>query len=104
MVSNDATANELDVEKPSLRLLTRIGIVSVFPTMRPETTYTAPNSPMARALQRMTPYNRPHLMLGTVTRQNICHEFAPRLMAAISSSEPIASITGISSRATNGKV
>jgi len=43
-------------------------------------------------------------MLGTVTRRNICHPLAPRLTAAVSSSSPIASITGISSRATNGKV
>jgi hypothetical protein len=42
-------------------------------------------------------------MLGTVTRQNICHPLAPRLMAAVSSSAPIASMTGISSRATKGK-
>ena len=43
-------------------------------------------------------------MLGSVTRQNICQPLAPRLTAAISSSAPIASITGISSRATNGSV
>src|SRR5438093_7098737 len=34
---------------------TRRGMVSVFPAMWPETTYTAPNSPIARALQRITP-------------------------------------------------
>ena len=43
-------------------------------------------------------------MFGSVTRQNICQPLAPRLTAAISSSGPTASITGISSRATNGKV
>ena len=43
-------------------------------------------------------------MFGRVTRQNICQPLAPRLTAAISSSAPIASITGISSRATKGKV
>ena len=43
-------------------------------------------------------------MFGSVTRQNICQPFAPRLTAASSSSGPIASMTGISSRATNGNV
>src|SRR5262245_4079576 len=43
-------------------------------------------------------------MFGSVTRQNICQPLAPRLRAASSSSGPIASSTGISSRATNGKV
>ena len=43
-------------------------------------------------------------MFGSVTRQNICQPLAPRLTAASSSSGPTASITGISSRATNGKV
>ena len=37
------------------RVSTRSGIVSVRPPILPETTVTAPNSPMARALQRMTP-------------------------------------------------
>src|SRR5580698_8741470 len=49
---------------------------------------------MARALQRITPYSRPHLMLGSVTRRKICQPTAPRLRAAVSSSGPIASITG----------
>ena len=80
------------------------GMVLVSPAMRPETTYTAPNSPIARALHRMTPYSSPHLMFGNVTRQKICQPFAPRLSAASSSSGPIASITGINSRATNGSV
>ena len=35
---------------------------------------------MARALQRMTPYNKPHLMLGKVTRQKICQPLAPNTM------------------------
>ena len=43
-------------------------------------------------------------MFGSVMRRKICQPRAPRLTAAISSSEPIASISGISSRATNGKV
>ena len=34
---------------------TRRGMVSVWPEMRPDTTATAPNSPIARALQRMMP-------------------------------------------------
>src|SRR3989442_9958575 len=83
---------------------TRRGMVSVFPAMWPETTYTAPNSPIARALQRITPYRSPHLMLGSVTSRNTCQPRAPRLTAATSSSAPIASMSGINSRATTGKV
>jgi hypothetical protein len=52
----------------------------------------------------MTPYIRPHLMFGSVTRQNVCQPLAPRLSAASSSSDPTASMTGMSSRATNGNV
>jgi len=37
------------------RISTWRGRVLVFPRTWPETTDTAPNSPMARALQRMTP-------------------------------------------------
>ena len=43
-------------------------------------------------------------MLGSVTRQKVCQPPAPRTMAASSSSVPCSSISGISSRATNGKV
>ena len=43
-------------------------------------------------------------MFGSVTRQNICQPLAPSATAASSSSVPCASISGISSRATNGKV
>src|ERR671912_49398 len=70
----------------------------------PETTDTAPNSPTARAVQRMTPYSRPHLMLGSVTRQKVRQPEAPSDRAAISSSVPWDSIRGISARATNGNV
>ena len=72
--------------------------------MCPDTTETAPNSPIARALHRITPYSSPHLMLGKVTRRNICQPDAPNTRAASSSSVPCACINGISSRATNGKV
>ena len=47
---------------------------------------------------------RPHLTFGTVICQKSCQPFAPKLTAASSSSTPIASITGINSRATNGNV
>ena len=47
-------------------------MVLVSPRMCPETTETAPNSPMARALQSKTPYRRPQRILGRVTRQNVC--------------------------------
>ncbi len=43
-------------------------------------------------------------MFGSVTRQNVCQPDAPRLSAASSSSAPWLSISGISSRATNGNV
>ena len=43
-------------------------------------------------------------MLGSVTLQNICQPEAPSTSAASSSSRPCACISGISSRATNGKV
>ena len=70
--------------------------------MRPETTDTAPNSPIARAVHRMTPLMSAHLTFGSVTRRNICHPFAPSRLAASSSSRPEASMTAMSSRATNG--
>src|SRR4249919_32779 len=80
------------------------GSVLVSPRMWPETTDTAPNSPMARAPHSSTPYSSAHLMLGRVTRRNTCHAPAPSERAASSSSAPCCSINGISSRATKGKV
>ena len=68
--------------------------------MWPETTETAPNSPIARALQRMTPYSRPQRILGSVTRKKVIQPPAPSVMAASSSSLPSCCISGISSRAT----
>ena len=79
-------------------------MVLVSPRTCPETTLTAPNSPIARALQRMTPYSNAHLMSGRVTRRNICHPEDPSTFAASSCSWPCACISGISSRATNGTV
>ncbi|EDT00985.1 hypothetical protein BamIOP4010DRAFT_5511 [Burkholderia ambifaria IOP40-10] len=72
--------------------------------MWPDTTDTAPNSPIARALHRITPYSRPHFTFGSVTRRKICQPDAPSTRAASSSSVPCACISGISSRATNGNV
>ena len=43
-------------------------------------------------------------MFGSVTRQKICQPLAPSDSAASSSSVPCSCISGISSRATNGKV
>ena len=43
-----------------------------------------------------------HFTFGSVTRRNICQPLAPSSPAASSSSRPDASITAISSRATNG--
>ena len=43
-------------------------------------------------------------MFGSVILKNICHPLAPNVSAASSSSLPCDCISGISSRATNGKV
>ena len=72
--------------------------------MWPETTDTAPNSPIARAVHSSTPVNSAQRMLGSVTRRNTVSGRAPRVVAAASSSVPCACIRGISSRATNGRV
>src|SRR5438477_9146371 len=47
---------------------------------------------------------RPHLTDGRVTRQKVCQPLAPSVSAACSCSEPVDSMTGTNSRATNGKV
>src|ERR1700704_1782888 len=79
-------------------------MVLVSPRMCPETTDTAPNSPIARALQSSTPYSTPHLIFGKVTRKKVCKPDAPSEIAASSSSVPCSCISGISARATNGNV
>src|SRR6195256_239257 len=79
-------------------------MVWVSPRMWPDTTDTAPNSPIARALQSSTPYSRPHLILGKVTRKKVCKPDAPSEIAASSSCVPCSCIKGISERATNGNV
>src|SRR4249919_93001 len=80
------------------------GSVLVSPRIWPDTTDTAPNSPIARALHSRTPYNSPHLMLGRVMRRNSVQAPAPSDRAVSSSSLPCCSMSGISSRTTNGKV
>ena len=80
------------------------GIVLVSPRMWPETTETAPNSPMARALHSIMPYTRPQRTFGSVTRKKVIQPPAPSVIAASSSSLPSCCISGISSRATYGKV
>src|SRR3954465_14374580 len=79
-------------------------MVLVSPRMCPDTTDTAPNSPIARALHSNTPYSTPHLILGKVTRKKVCKPEAPSEIAASSSCVPCSCISGISARATNGKV
>jgi hypothetical protein len=79
-------------------------MVLVSPRMWPDTTDTAPNSPIARALHSSTPYSTPHLILGKVTRKKVCRPEAPSEIAASSSCVPCSCISGISARATNGKV
>src|SRR5207302_808568 len=76
--------------------------VSVLPTMRPETTLTAPNSPSARAVVRTTPYAIAQRIAGSVTRRKIANEPAPSVAAASSWSVPISRSTGTTSRTTNG--
>ena len=49
----------------------------VSPRMWPDTTDTAPNSPITRALHRITPLMTPHLMFGSVTRKNVCSPWRP---------------------------
>src|SRR5205814_920623 len=80
------------------------GMVLVSPRMCPDTTDTAPNSPMARALQSTTPYTRPQRIFGSVTWKKVIQPPAPSVMAASSSSLPSCCMSGISSRATYGKV
>src|SRR3977135_3350788 len=104
IASSDAIAND-DTNWYSLyRISTSSGMVLVSPRMCPETTDTAPNSPIARALQSSTPYSTPHLMLGSVTRKKVCRPDAPSEIAASSSCVPCSCISGISARATNGNV
>src|ERR1700709_2914117 len=79
-------------------------MVLVSPRMCPDTTDTAPNSPIARALHSSTPYSAPHLILGKVTRKKVCQREAPSEIAASSSCVPCSCISGISALATNGKV
>ena len=43
------------------------GRVLVCPRMWPDTTLTAPDSPIARALHRITPYSSAHRMFGRKT-------------------------------------
>src|SRR5690606_21878004 len=92
-------------EKYSLYIISMvIGMVAVWPRILPETTATAPNSPMARALHKSTPYSSAHLIFGRVTVRNTRQPEAPSDSAASSPARPCSIITGISSRATKGKV
>ena len=72
--------------------------------MWPETTETAPNSPIARALQSSTPAISAQRMLGRVTVRKAFQPVAPSVNAASSSAFPSCCMTGMSSRATNGQV
>src|SRR4051794_28586549 len=70
-------------------------MVLVSPRTWPETTATAPNSPIARALQSSTPDSSAQRMLGRVTRRKVCQTEAPRVAAASSSPRPCSCISGI---------
>src|SRR6266536_469571 len=76
--------------------------VSVLPLIRPETTLTAPNSPIDRAVVSTTPYAIAQRIAGSVTRLNVAKAPAPSVAAASSWSVPISRNTGTTSRTTNG--
>src|SRR5262249_23610884 len=61
-----ATANAATKLYSLYRISTCSGIVLVLPRMCPDTTETAPNSPIARALHSTTPYSSAHFTLGSV--------------------------------------
>src|SRR5205085_6717845 len=86
----------------SYRSCTSSVSVSVLPLMRPETTLTAPNSPMERAVVRTTPYATAQRIAGSVTRRKVANGPAPSVAAACSWSVPISRSTGTTSRTTNG--
>lgn len=75
-----------------------------FPRRCPESTDTAPNSPIALAAHKTMPYRNAHLICGNVIFLKIVSPFAPINAAASSSSVPSDSRTGISSREINGNV
>src|SRR6266513_2273295 len=68
-VRSEATANAPTALYSLYRISTCSGIVLVSPRIWPETPETAPNSPIARALQRITPYSSAHFTFGSVTRR-----------------------------------
>ena len=69
----------------------------------PDTTATAPNSPMARALQRGRRRGAPSGYSAT-SRSETSEAPAPRVRAASSSAVPCSCISGMNSRAMNGNV
>ena len=71
--------------------------------MVPDTTDTAPNSPTARALVKITPYNSAQRIFGSVICQNTCQPLAPNSTAASSCSVPRVDISGTNSRTTKGQ-
>jgi len=76
----------------------------VRPLICPDTTETAPNSPAALAVVSITPVQQRPFYIG---ERNVPKGFpaaCPRVSAASSSAVPWASIKGISSLATNGRV
>ncbi len=85
-----------------VRSYTSSGRVSVDPATSEETTSTAPISPSARAVERITPYRTPQRIEGSVIRRKVCQPEAPSVAAACSCSSPISASTGATSRTTNG--
>lgn len=100
----DDTAKAAVVLNSLYRISTWSGRVFVLPRKCPEITDTAPNSPIARAVHKTTPYSKVHLIWGKVIRRKIVNAPAPIKAAASSSSFPWAFSTGNSSRNTNGNV
>jgi hypothetical protein len=83
----------------TLSLMNRVR-VWVRPSMDPETSTTAPNSPSTRAVVRVMPKARLRRMDGSVIRQKVGQGAAPRVAAACSASVPSSSRTGRTSRTT----
>ena len=63
---------------------------------------TEPYSPSARANASVKPVSNAGRSIGSVTRQNVCQRFAPRLAADSSISRSKSSSTGCTVRTMNG--
>src|SRR3569832_1060313 len=102
--SNVATANAATNLYSLYNTSTCSGTVLVSPRMCPDTTDTAPNSPMARALHWITPLGGPRGAGGGGAGRGGGRPRAPGDAAAAAAARPCSCMSGMSSRATNGNV